>query len=101
MEWALSSISVETEAESAPHLSVLCSAKNLFVLSFRPLLMLLPSPVGIRYADRPEQRFLPLDDYTEYGNLKFVTPECLPRLQEYLAPGWSVGDVGCNEPPTP
>jgi hypothetical protein len=30
--------------------------------------MLLPSPVGIRDADRPEQRFLPLDDHTEYGN---------------------------------
>src|SRR5260370_24702834 len=55
----------------------LCSAKNLFVLSFRPLLMLLPSPVGIRDADHPEQRFLQLDDHTEYGNLKFVTPECL------------------------
>src|SRR5260370_11694607 len=79
----------------------LCSAKNLFVLSFRPLLMLLPSPVGIRDADHPEQRFLELDDHTEYGNLKFVTPECLPRVQEYLAPGWSVGDLGCNEPPTP
>ncbi len=63
--------------------------------------MPLPSPVGIRYADRPEQVFLPPGDHTEYGDLKFVAPECLLRVQEYLAPGWSLGGLGCNEPPTP
>ena len=64
--------------------------KNLIVLNFRPFFMPLASPVGIRDADRPEQVFLPPGDHTEYGDLKFVAPECLPRVREYLAPGWSV-----------
>ena len=68
--------------------------KNLILLNFRSLFMPLPSPVGIRDADRPEQGFLPLGDHTEYGNLKFVAPECLLRVQEYLAPGWRVGGLG-------
>ncbi len=78
-----------------------CSAKNLALLNFRPLFMPLPSPVGIHDADRPEQGFLPLGDHAEYGDLKFVAPECLLRVQECLAPGWSVCGLGCNEPPTP
>ena len=79
----------------------MCSAENLVLLNFRPLFMPLLSPVGIRDADRPEQAFLPLGDHTEYGDLKFVELECLLRVQEHLAPGWSVGGLGCNEPPTP
>jgi len=79
----------------------LCSARNVIVLNFRPLLMAPPSPVGIRDADRPEQLFLPPGDHTEYGDLKFGAPECLPTVREYLAPGWCVGGLGCNEPPTP
>ena len=60
-----------------------------------------PSPVGIRDADRPEQVFLPPGYHTEYGDLKFGAPECLPTVREYLVPGWSVGGLGCNEPPLP
>ena len=60
-----------------------------------------PSPVGIRDADRREQVFLPPCDHTEYGDLQFGVPECLPTVREYLVPGWSVGGLGCNEPPIP
>jgi len=49
----------------------LCSARNLIVLNFRLLFMPLPSPLGIRDADRPEQVFLPPGDHTEYGDLKY------------------------------
>ena len=75
------------------------SAKNLVLLNFRSLFTLLPSLVGIRDADRPEQAFLPLGDHTECDGLKFVAPECLQRVQEFLVPGWSVGGPCCNEPP--
>ena len=68
---------------------------------FSPTFMPLPSPVGIRDADRPEQVFLPPGDRTEYGDLKFGAPECLPTVQEYLVPGWNEGGLGCNEPPIP
>lgn len=63
--------------------------------------MPLPSPLGIRDADRPEQIFLPPGDHAEYGDLEFVAPECLSTVREYLVPGWSVGGLGCNELPTP
>ena len=63
--------------------------------------MPLPSPVGIRDADRPEQVPQPPGDRTEYGVLEFVAPECLPTVREYLVPGWSAGGLGCNELPTP
>ena len=79
----------------------LCSARILIVLNFRPLFMPLPSPVGIRDADRPEQVFQPPGDPTEYGDLECVSPECLPAVRECLVPGWSVGSLGCNELPTP
>ena len=81
--------------------SGLCSARNLIVLNFRPLFMPPPAPVGIRDAGRPEQVFLPPCDHTEYSDLKFGAPECLPTVREYQVPGWSVGSLGCNEPPTP
>ncbi len=79
----------------------MCSANSPCASRFKLNLMPQFSPVHIRDADRLEQGFLPLGDHTEYGNLKFVAPECLLRVQEYLAPGWSVGGLGCNEPPTP
>ena len=63
--------------------------------------MPLPSPVGIRDADRPEQVPQPPGDRTEYGDREFVAPECLPTVREYLVPGWSAGGLGCNELPTP
>jgi hypothetical protein len=44
--------------------------------------MPLPSPVGIRDADRPEQVPQPPGDHTEYGDLEFVAPECLPMLSK-------------------
>ena len=75
--------------------------RSAIVLNFRPLFMPLPSPVGIRDADRPEQVPQPPGDHTEYGDLEFVAPECLPTVREYLVPGWSVGGLGCNELPTP
>jgi len=75
----------------------LCSAKNLILLNFRPAFMPLSSQVGIRDADHPERSFLPVGDRTKYGDLNFVAPECLLRVQEYLGPGWSVGGLGCNE----
>jgi hypothetical protein len=80
---------------------LVCSARILIVLNFRPLFMPLPPPVGIRDADRPEQVPQPPGDHTEYGDLEFMAPECLPTVREYLVPGWSVGGLGCNELPTP
>ena len=59
--------------------------------------MLLSSRLGIRDADRPERRVLPLGDHTEYGGLNFVAPECRLRVPEYLGPGWREGALGCNE----
>jgi hypothetical protein len=76
---------------------VLCSAKNLILLNFRPPFMPLPSRVGIRDANRPERRVLPLGDYREYGGLNFVAPECLLRVPERLVPGWREGALGCSE----
>ena len=55
------------------------SAKNLVATDCRSLFMTLPSPVGIPDVDRPGGVFLPLVDYTEDGDLKFVAPECPPE----------------------
>ena len=63
--------------------------------------MLLPFPIGIRDADRLGQGCLLLGDQAEYGDPKFVAPECLLRVQECRAPGWRGGALGCNERPTP
>ena len=79
-----------------PYMGGLCSAKNLIVLNFRRLFMPLASPVGIRDAGRPEQVFLSPGDRTEYGDLKFGAPECLPTVREYRVTGWSVGGLGCS-----
>jgi hypothetical protein len=68
--------------------------KNLILLKFCPPVMLLSSRVGIRDADLPERSFLSLDDHTEYGDLNFLAPGCLPRVPEYLGPGWREGGPG-------
>lgn len=62
---------------------------------------MLRSPVGIRDADRSEQGFLPLGDYTEFRTLKLVPSECYLKVQEPLVPGWNVGGLGYNGSPTP
>jgi len=49
--------------------------------------MPLPSPIGIRDADRPELGFLPLGVHTECGTLNFVAPECLLKVQECRGQG--------------
>jgi hypothetical protein len=48
--------------------------------------MLLSARVRIRDANHREWRFLPLDDHTEYGDLKLLALECLPRVPEHLGP---------------
>jgi len=53
-------------------------------------------PVDIRDADRPGQSALPLVDHSEFGDLKFPAPECLPMVQVCLAPGWSAGAPCCT-----
>jgi hypothetical protein len=70
----------------------LCSAKNLVVLISCSPFMPLPSPVGIRDADRPGRGFLPLGDRTESGDLKFlapVTPLTPPSDKSHCAHAWA------------
>src|SRR5215472_7670633 len=63
----------------------------IFCSLFKPL----PSPAGIRDADRPGWEFRPPGHHTEYRSLKRVAPACLLRVQESPAPGSSVGGPGC------
>jgi hypothetical protein len=53
---------------------------------FHPGFMLRTSRVGIRDAVRRERNFLSLDDHTEYGDLHFVAPECLPEASGIPGP---------------
>ena len=58
--------------------------------------MRLYSPVDIRDADQPAQSFPLLGNRREYGDLKSVAPECLPKVQERRALRLNVGGLGCN-----
>ena len=75
-------------ARAGERAEALCSANSRSASRFELTLTLQFSRVDIRDADRPEQRFLPFGDHTEYRDVKFVAPECLLRAQESLAPGW-------------
>jgi hypothetical protein len=44
--------------------------------------MLQPFPIGIRDADRLGRGCLLLGDQAEYGDQKFVAPECLLRVRD-------------------
>jgi len=50
-------------------------------------------PVDIRDADHPGQSSPPLADHTEFGDLKFPAPECLPMVQVCLALGWNAAPL--------
>ena len=41
---------------------------------------------------------MPRGEQAEYSALRFVAAECLRKVQECLAPGWSAGGP-CCEPP--
>jgi hypothetical protein len=76
-----------------------CSARNLVRRSFShpSSRYFLESVFVMQTANRPERRFLSLDDLTECGDLNFVAPECPLRVPEFLGPGSSEGGLGCNE----
>ena len=81
--WQKTNLCFDTCAPQKPH-------------GFRLIFMPPFFPVDIRDADRPGQSALPLVVHTEFGDVKFPAPECLPMVQVCLAPGWSAGAPCCT-----